>query len=202
MNNSTNTKRQAANWVREDFGHVLAAAEKGKLAAQVELSKRYLTGRDVPRNSKEGYLWADVAASRGDREALHILGHCHATGTGVEPSGRAAFDCFVKAALLGHVVSVYNLAVCYQYGIGVKKDYTMAYSLYEDAANRGYAKAKDFLAAKLWNKDVEDTHSHRRDVILAWYADQAEKGDELARENLSLVRKNRRARIDGGFVLE
>lgn len=188
-------------WVREDLAAVKRAAAAGKTGAQLELSKRYLMGRDQDREPREGFIWASSAADRGDAEALHILGYCYATGTGVEPSGRKAFDAFVKSSLLGNAVATYNLAICYDRGIGCDRDYHLAYALYEKSAKMGYEKAKHIMAAKLWNRDTDDTQSDRRDIILAWYAARANKGDELASQNLKLVRKNKPANLDKSIQL-
>ena len=188
-------------WVREDSPKVKRAAEAGNVAAMTELAKRKLTGRDMARNPKEGFSWVEIAAQRGDVEAAQILGYCYATGTGVQASGRKAYELFVKGALQDNAVALYNLAICYDYGIGVERDYRMARSLYQRSAEAGYAKAKHVLAAKLWNRDCSDTKSERRDTILAWYASQANRGDELARRNLTLVRRNRKVHAGKEFTL-
>ena len=192
----------AKNWIRESIEKVESAAENGNPAAQIELAKRYFTGRDVSRDPKEGFTWTSHAAEHGFVEAVHMLGHCYATGTGITASGRKAFECFVKAAFADHKVAVYNLAVCYDYGIGVERDWHMANRLYEKASNLGYSKAKHILVARLWNRDTTDTSSARRDAVLSWYAAQANKGDELARRNLALVRRNRKVRVDKELELD
>ena len=189
------------NWIRENISQVKKAVKAGNAAATAELAKRYFTGRDVDRSPQEGFSWAEAAASRGNLEAAQILGYCYATGTGVQASGRKAYELFVRAALLGNAVALYNLAICYDYGIGVERDYRMARSLYQRSAEAGYAKAKHVLAAKLWNRDCSDTKSERRDTILAWYASQANRGDELARRNLTLVRRNRKVHAGKEFTL-
>lgn len=184
------------NWIREPLRKLMAAAERGDDSARIELAKRYFAGRDVSRDPKESFSWVSSAAERGNTEAIRMMGHCYATGTGVSASGRKAYDLFVKAALRGDAVATYNLAICYDYGMGVEHDWQMAQELYSKSAQMGYAKAKHVLVARLWNKDTDDDNSEHRDTILAWYAAQANKGDEIARKNLALVRKNRRVRTD------
>ena len=189
------------NWIREGLPKVKKAAEAGNAAAMTELAKRSLTGRDMARNPKEGFSWVEAAAARGNLEAVRILGYCYATGTGVQASGRKAYDLFVKAALQGNAVALYNLAICYDYGIGVSSDYHMARCLYTRSAEAGYVKAKHVLVAKIWNRDCADRKSKRRDVVLTWYASQANKGDELAKKNLRQVRRNHKAHADKEFAL-
>ena len=163
------------NWVRESLPKLQNAAEKGIVSARIELAKRYLTGRDVSRDPKEGFNWISAAAESNNAEALLILGWCYATGTGISASGRKAYDTFVKAALRDNAGAVYNLGVCYEYGMGVNRDWGMAQGLYEKSAKMGYTRAKHVVVAKLWNKDTDDTSSERRDAGLSWFHHSAQR---------------------------
>lgn len=186
----------AKNWIREDIKQVKKAAEKGNVLAKIEMAKRCFAGRNTERDLRQGYEWISSAADSDNAEALCILGYCYTTGTGVTASGRSGFNCFVKAAMLENAAAIYNLGVCYEYGIGTDKDWYLAQKLYRKSADKGYLAAKHVLVAKLWNKDTDDLNSKRRNAVLSWYAAQAKRGDDLAKRNLTRVRRGKRAQAN------
>ena len=74
----------AADWYRR-------AAVQGHLDAQTHLGSMLLRGkpsitsgkRGVPKNEAEGVGWLSKAANRGGKQAMHELGRCYLSGTGV-----------------------------------------------------------------------------------------------------------------------
>jgi len=166
------------NWVREDIKAVQKAADRGRADAQYELGKRYLAGRDVPRNQVTGFGWCQRAADRGVVKALNTVGYCHAMGLGTTKSARRAFDAFLKAMLLGDMVATYNLAFCYEQGVGIKADQAIAEMLYSKSAKMGYPKAQGVCACIRYNK--KDCTIFERERALRWFERAAERGDEVA----------------------
>jgi len=53
---------EAVKWYRE-------AAEQGYIPAQFELGNKYATGRGVPQNFAEAYVWFSIAAASGHEDA-------------------------------------------------------------------------------------------------------------------------------------
>ncbi|MDB5712978.1 MAG: peptidyl prolyl 4-hydroxylase subunit alpha [Sphingomonadales bacterium] len=68
------------------------AAEMGDAAAQMELARLYLSGRDVPRDLTRSRGYFARAAAAGERVAIEVYRAFVANGTGGKPDWSAALD--------------------------------------------------------------------------------------------------------------
>jgi len=120
----------------EKFEHVQSA---------LELGKYYLN--EGPSSVNAGkYLY--IAASKGNRIAQYKLANWwEKQPIKSETKKRAYFEWLVRAAegKEGLPQAIYKVGHCYETGCGVTKDINMARSYYENAAARGFDKAKEKL---------------------------------------------------------
>ena len=66
-------------------------AERGDVAAQLQLGMMYSKGEGVPQDYKKAFEWYEMAAIRGDAEAQYNLSIMYANGRGVLPDQKKAF---------------------------------------------------------------------------------------------------------------
>src|SRR5690349_11280652 len=65
-------------------------AERGSLAAEIELGARYMTGDGVPRDFTAAARWYEKAAQRGEPNAQNQIVYFYQSGIGVpKDAGRA-----------------------------------------------------------------------------------------------------------------
>jgi len=119
---------------------LITQAEGGNVLAQFKVASAYDSGVGLPRNANEALKWYLLAARNGNAESQNSLGSiCQA-----EKNYKEALVWFIEASEQGHLVAINNLAYLYDLGLGVEQDRTKALSLYEKAANLGWADA-------MWN---------------------------------------------------
>lgn len=93
----------------------------------------------TPKEENKLFLEAFLKASKGDREASHLLGIYYLHGEGVTQNSKEAVKWFRLAG--EHPDTQFELGVCYNEGKGVKKDYKKAVQLFENAAQHEHAKS-------------------------------------------------------------
>ena len=108
---------------------LLARAQSGDTAAQLQLGQAYASGKDLPQNGAEAAIWLGKAAEKGSLDALKALGALYRDGAGKRfPRDLAqAVIWYRKAAELGDVESQGILGVFYSFGQGAPQDYVEAY---------------------------------------------------------------------------
>jgi TPR repeat protein len=62
-----------------------------------------------------------------------------------------------------------NLGICYEFGHGVLKDKDVAYSLYKEAANKGYAQAMSNLAHLSFSSANQSKSQNQYKEALVWF---------------------------------
>lgn len=95
----------AADWYRR-------AAVQGHLGAQMHLGSMLLRGkpsigsgkRGVPKNELEGVGWLTKAANGGEKQAMHELGRCYLSGTGVAADRLEAYKWLKLASADGSAI--------------------------------------------------------------------------------------------------
>ncbi len=79
----------------------LRKAREGDLKSQIEVAKRYETGRGLEQDPQQALFWYRKAAEQGDARAQFKVGEMLSKGTGVEKDVEAAKGWLDKAARQG-----------------------------------------------------------------------------------------------------
>lgn len=126
---------------RRDFAAALAEfkplAEKGDVAAQVNLGNLYMKGLGVRQNYVEALRWYRNAAEQNEPMAQSKLGILYYYGLGVAQDYAEAGLWFRKAADQGESGAQAVLGSLYALGEGLPRDYAQAYYWYSLAAEQG-----------------------------------------------------------------
>jgi uncharacterized protein len=88
----------------------------------------------------------ELAAEKGDREAMVQLGNRWSSGQAGRVEHAEAFRWYRKAAELGNAGGMYQVGLAYEKGLSIAQDETEAAKWYLKAANLGHAKATTTLA--------------------------------------------------------
>lgn len=119
-----------------------AGPEAGLSPMQInEKALAALNERDMPTALR----LFDLAARRGDVNAMNNLGMLHLRGTGVAANRDEAVRWFTMAAERGNAAAASNLGYIYANGVGVTADTAAAITWYRRAANLGDIKSRDML---------------------------------------------------------
>ena len=124
-----------------------AKAEAYDSTAANILGVWYEKGRHgLPVDPQEAVSWYRMAATENPL-AMHNLGDCYRTGTGVETNAKEALEWYRKAAQAGHPIGYEDLGDCYLNGVGVPANTAQAVEWYKKAAEKGRKSAQAKLAA-------------------------------------------------------
>lgn len=123
-----------------------ARAEKGEVAAQLELAALYSKGEGVTKDEATAAKWVQKAAEQGDGAAEFALGQKYLKGQGVKKDTEEATKWFVKSAERGNAEAQLALGGLYIGGKGVRKNSTEAAKWYSLAAKGGNPAAQCQLA--------------------------------------------------------
>ncbi|UVC28090.1 tetratricopeptide repeat protein [Pantoea sp. SOD02] len=109
---------------------LVAAAERGHIAAQQQLSRESRQQHDL----LQAFNWALFAAQQGDAAAQNDVGAAYSRGVGVNKNPALALTWYRKAADQDFALAQFNLAGAYQAGEGVPVQPALAYAWYEIAS--------------------------------------------------------------------
>ena len=156
-------------------------AERGSLAAEIELGARYMTGDGVPRDLTAAARWYEKAAQRGEPNAQNQIGYFYQSGIGVPKDVGRAMHWYQLSAASGDASALLNMGVLYFTGTGVKKDVSYAASVFENAVRKGNGTAAAYLGDIYYFGDLGPA-----DVTLAekWFETGARMDDPIATYNL------------------
>jgi TPR repeat protein len=124
----------AAQRYAEAFQQLRSAAERGYVAAILDLGLSYHNGLGVPKSDAEAAAWLRKAAHPGQLDAMYSLGNLYESGQGVPKSDADAATWYSKAADAGHPASMLSLGLMYEEGRGVHQDDGSAVNWYIKAA--------------------------------------------------------------------
>jgi len=97
------------NLVPEDIPTAIAlfeqAAERGHLAAQLNLTRAYFRGYKVKKNAKKAFYWATLAAKQNNHEAQCYLGEMYLNGRGTKKDTKKGVTWILKAKNQGYVTA-------------------------------------------------------------------------------------------------
>ncbi len=165
----------------EGFVELLARAEKGDAAAQVNVGVSYDTGMGVTKDPTEALKWFHKAAEQGNAPAQYILGEKYDFGQNISKDPIEAVKWYRKAAEQGHVPAQFNLGVKFATGEGTAKDAAQAVKWYRMAAEQGSVTAQFNLG---WSYEKGEGVAADLAEAAKWYRKAAEQGDDSAQVNL------------------
>lgn len=147
-------------------------AEQGDADAQYNLGLMYHRGKGVPQDYAKAVKWYRTAAEQGHAFAQFSLGGTYHTGKGVSKDVAEAMKWYRKAADQGLEQGQIVLGMMYSYGSGVPKDHVRAHMWFHilasrlpGAERRGYAKARDDLAARMTPEQVAEAERLAREWV-------------------------------------
>jgi TPR repeat protein len=115
-------------------------------ATLTEAGNRFLRGEGVPQDDARAAELYQLAAARGDAQAMHNLGLMYAEGRGVPQDEFIAVEYYRAAMAQGYVPAITSLGIAYAEGRGVSIEPATARTLLAKAAAAGDQRAKDYLA--------------------------------------------------------
>lgn len=118
-------------------------AERGDVAAQVQMGKKAYEGEGAERDAAEAARWYLKAAEKNHPEAQFWLGNMYADGEGVEKNLLESVKWYRLAAEQNYTPAQSNLGFMYAGGKGVEKDAVKAYAWYNLAARTDEVAARN-----------------------------------------------------------
>lgn len=176
---------------------LLARAEAGDRAAQLELALAYNSGYGVKPDSAEALKWSRLAAEQGYARAQDLLGKLYFLGQGVKMDRAEAKKWFEKSAAQGFANGQYDLGAALWQGDGVSPELQMNDER-SDAVKAGVAA---FILAAMQGhplamQNLGDlsaaTSATTPDQLLEaykWFLSAAQAGDQTSLAKLSEIRK-------------
>lgn len=113
------------------------------------------------------------------------LGYCYMNGKGVKKNMTSGFQCFEAALDFGNEEAIANIGLCYHWGTGVAHDSKKAIDYLTQASEKGFCKAKYYLAFYYFN-GWDNTPKQTIMAIQLW-KDAASKGDAYSLCQLGLL---------------
>ncbi len=127
--------------------HLKAAKQQNNPIAFFILGSMQLTGKGIPKNTKEAAENFEKAANLGFRHAQYTIALLYDRGEGVTENKQKALDWALLAAAQGDREATYASAVWLERGYSGKSEPYLALSLYEKAAEKGHLNAMKSLVS-------------------------------------------------------
>ena len=164
------------------------AAKNDRAALQL-LADLYLVGSydGFPQDRARFIKYASQAADGGDMAFAYKLGHTMVAG---QPFG-TDFDLGAKYLYMAHQAgradATLDLAFMFSEGRGVPQNMTTSLALFEEATNRGSAKAAQFLA-DYWREGMGGTVNPLRASVWQKKADELKANEQRGSETMDLLK--------------
>ena len=158
---------------------LMARAEKGEAAAQLELAAIHAAGEGVAKDQAAAARWIVKAAEQGDVPAQVMLGHRYLKGEGVARSVEEALKWFSKAAEQGDPEAQMALGKIHLAGKGVKRNSIEAVRWFLMSAEQGHPAAQCQMGRMHMagaGVSLDNVEAYK------WCTLAAEQGDEAARK--------------------
>jgi hypothetical protein len=144
--------------------HLIEAAEKGDVEAQVKLGVAYRLGQGCPQDDARAVQWYRRAAEQGNDRGQTFLAFAYAEGRGLPKDMIAATAWYRRAAEQGNAIAQRQLAIAYINGDGVQQSALEAVKWYRLAAEQGDTVAQIGLGILLtavmeWPKTTQKRRS-------------------------------------------
>lgn len=147
---------------------LVAKAQQGDAAAQLELAGIYSKGEGVTKDTAEAVKWLTKAAEQGNGEAQMKLGGMFIGGRGVLKNSTEAAKWFTMSAMQGNAAAQCQLGRMHLTGAGVPKDDVEAYKWANLAAAQDDAAAKKvvaFLMIRMTPAQIADGKQRSQDFL-------------------------------------
>jgi len=142
------------------FAHYLkAAADNGKVEAQVMVGLRYLCGIEVEKKPELGYEYLRKAALQDNAEGLYLTALCCFDGNGRNKNKELGVDLLKKAIEKNYKKAYVRLAECYMRGEGVIQNLVTAKDLAEKGLDNNDLNSVARLA--YLNQDSDTKYSYK-----------------------------------------
>ena len=158
-------KHHAGAGAPSAFATLLARAQAGDAAAQLDVAARYREGDGVIQNDRLASQWLAKAAARGGAQAEFEYGRALLNGRGVVQDYRAAFQWISKAAHQGYAPAQYQLGQMYQFGTGTAMNKAQAYLWYNVAAAQGVEQAARSRDGVVWQLSADQVQAMQAEAL-------------------------------------
>lgn len=143
----------------------LEAAESGQAWAQAKLGTRYVQESRHAGRFGEGLRWLNMAAERGEVNALITLSSLATQGRGMEQSDKEAYKYMSRAAEQGSPEAQYALAGMLASGRGMPRDREASLVWGRRAAAQGYAPAQFAVGSALISSVERERQNEAIDML-------------------------------------
>ena len=168
----------------DSLAALIAAAEEGDAAAQVNLGGLYRYGLGVAEDDAEAVRWYRAAAEVGDAAAQFNLGDLYRHGEGVPEDDSEAARWYLAAAEQGNDLAKDRLLTLYAFREAVPENKTEADRLYQvviELSNAVEGGFRLFLIGQMYDNG-EGVPENDAEAV-RWYRAAAERGHERAQFN-------------------
>ncbi len=159
------------------------SADKGCVAAMLNLGYLFEGGKYVRRNYNEAFQWFTRASDAGNAEAELQLGGCYHYGLGTTPNFSLAAKYYRLSADQNNFVAMKSLGFLLMNGYGVDKNETEAKSWLMRAAKEGGNRRAMYDLGVIYSLQYPDTNAVLE--CFKWMKQSAELGDPLAAQDLA-----------------
>ena len=175
--------------------HESSVAYTSSAQQMVEEGKKYLDGKEVPKDYAKAFALFQKAAEQGDAEGQSNLGRMYDRGFGVQQDFAKAMEWYQKAVDQGNAGGQHGMGRMYSIGQGVPQDYKKALEWYQKAAEQGYANAQINIGV-MYDNGQGVPQDYKK--ALEWYQKAAEQGDADAKAKVLEVTNvlNARTKIE------
>lgn len=165
-----------------------SAAVQGQTGAMYNLALFYMEGvGNLPKDPQHSLKLLENAAESGLCKAQLYLGLYYADESSHHCNYSKAIPYLEIAAAKKEPSAEFNLGICYERGLGTERNMSKAASLYKSAALHGHTGAQYNLG--VFYENGLGGFSINKAEAARFYRMAAEAGDEDAKHNLSLLRK-------------
>lgn len=121
--------------------YLKTGAKMGDANMLCNLGAEYYGGGLVKQSFAKALHYYELSAAKGCVQAISNLGYCYYYGRSIPVDYRKAFECFLRAYMLGARYmpeACFKLGDCFRFGRGVAPDPVVARRLYDEAYERAW----------------------------------------------------------------
>ena len=165
------------------------AAALGHARSQTWIGNIYWRGLGVEKDYSQALHWFEMAAKQNRTSAISNLGMMYERGEGVTSDVEKAAELYLRASNMGDKDASHNLAALYDFGRGIAQNKSLAVKYYERAIEQGSTDPVVYNNLGVLYMDGKGTPKDW-DKALKHLTFSAEKGHELGKRNLHILKTN------------